>query len=459
MKEFLSALSEVSKSSYSFVAYILLIVAWVVIGLRVKRNGQLLKNLEKLPEKDRLKALELEMGTPRLTKGITPEQWLKARNQKYLFLGFAFLLILILIIVVLSFNSFSKNKKVDLTVSLFTETVTTSEPINKEKEAVKKALLELYGKMPEGDLIYPSYDFTKAFVGLITEPKFKTLNIAYEYSSDHDDVKIFPTFPYLDTVKKGGTLVGFRYFRMPFKCKLPIIAVKIVNNTDETVFFKEALFKINKSELDKEPLPIFYEDFNQVGGLSLVNDGWGKMLNARLSFKLIRPQDDLSVTEYDKLTKTVNLNVVNADTIINILPFIQGTGMMNERYVCVMGNLSYKTEDAVDRMVHFKSRVGLQPPPKNAPVPPTGFYDLFLQAGKQNYTITRSLSQSIKSGDSDQFLFYVGSNMSSNYDITLSLSTLNGIKFPDKKISMQLIIPKTIIKHLSEKVRSGESEL
>ncbi len=85
---FLSALPRIASSPYAFIGYCLLITAWSVIGWRVWRNQNLLVALEKLPPKQRLQALQAEMGHVVPPAGLTPEHWLKTRTHQYYFYAF-----------------------------------------------------------------------------------------------------------------------------------------------------------------------------------------------------------------------------------------------------------------------------------------------------------------------------------------------------------------------------------
>ena len=87
-KSLVSALPSAATSPFAFVAYVLVIASWVVIALRLKRNRQLLDHIEKLPQADRLKALQLEMGAVQVRSGLTADQWLRSRVHLYYFLGF-----------------------------------------------------------------------------------------------------------------------------------------------------------------------------------------------------------------------------------------------------------------------------------------------------------------------------------------------------------------------------------
>jgi len=88
IRELLDALPGAAISPYAFVAYVLLIVANVVIVWRVKRNKNLLDSLEKLPEDKRLEAIQLEMGVALPKHGLTAEQWLRSKIHQYYFMAF-----------------------------------------------------------------------------------------------------------------------------------------------------------------------------------------------------------------------------------------------------------------------------------------------------------------------------------------------------------------------------------
>jgi hypothetical protein len=84
----LSAIPSAASSGYGFGAYALLIAAYVITAWRVARNKNLLENIQKLPSKDRLSALEIETGGVRLAAGISPEQWVRSKIHRYYLFAF-----------------------------------------------------------------------------------------------------------------------------------------------------------------------------------------------------------------------------------------------------------------------------------------------------------------------------------------------------------------------------------
>jgi hypothetical protein len=73
--------------------YLALLLAWVLIGFRVNRNKQLLSHLQKLPDKDRLITLRLDMRTVAPANGLSATQYLKYVQRRYYFFGFSLLVV------------------------------------------------------------------------------------------------------------------------------------------------------------------------------------------------------------------------------------------------------------------------------------------------------------------------------------------------------------------------------
>ena len=99
LKAALQNIQSAATSPLAFAAYVIVIIAWLVIAWRVQRNKQLLESLQKLPAKDRLSALQQEMGSVPVPPGLTPEQWLKSRTQKYVFSGFALFCLIVIVLI------------------------------------------------------------------------------------------------------------------------------------------------------------------------------------------------------------------------------------------------------------------------------------------------------------------------------------------------------------------------
>jgi hypothetical protein len=113
------AIPAAASSPMAFAAYALAVVSTTIVALKTKRNRQLLKHLGDLPARERLKALELEMGSVRVPKGLTPEQWLRSRIHYYLFVGFGVLSAVVLVVAVVALTSRPPPGKLDIGWGLY----------------------------------------------------------------------------------------------------------------------------------------------------------------------------------------------------------------------------------------------------------------------------------------------------------------------------------------------------
>ena len=80
--EALGALPQAAQSPYAFLAYAIVILAWLSIAWRIKRNRQLLKKIDAVPEGQRRDLLLAEMDTP-IPPNLSPAEWLASRRQMY----------------------------------------------------------------------------------------------------------------------------------------------------------------------------------------------------------------------------------------------------------------------------------------------------------------------------------------------------------------------------------------
>jgi len=167
-KELISGLPEAARSPYAFVAYIVLVLGWLLISLKVRRNRHLLKHLSSLPEKDRLKALELEMGAVRIRQGLTAEQWIKSRDHLYVFLAFVITSLVVVMLFVVAHNptGVTRNgQSNEPTSKQYSDVVPTFE--YKATEIIKHYQWE-YRRFPfDDDKGEPNYAELQEFVSLV----------------------------------------------------------------------------------------------------------------------------------------------------------------------------------------------------------------------------------------------------------------------------------------------------
>ncbi|MGH1451327.1 MAG: hypothetical protein ACRBBM_18130 [Pseudomonadaceae bacterium] len=442
LNQLIEALPSAATNPYAFTSYVLLVVAWVIVVFRVKRNKQLLDNLQKLPEQDRLAALKLEIHGVELKEGITPEQWIKSKIHSYLFMGFLSVCLVVTIVTVILLNQQYLNRA-DLEVSLYKNS--TSKEEEKAPESMMDLMMLAAKESGKGKLKYPSYDFKMSFMGMITDPSFDDLKAEYTNTSSEDGLQIRPVMSYLDTINSGGELIGFRYWNKPFQWDFPRLSLKAVNNTENTIFLNKIFVTVKKSKIHLEPIPIFKENFWNVGNVEVVNEGFGNIVNPEFKFKILDAIDAESITSYDKLefSKTFEGEYDGLDVPIMDLVSEELLEKIELPVVCVMGIMSYELPSGKRHSVKFKTRVALRMPPPGVPAPPTYEYDLFLEAGKYGYTKEIDISQAIKPSEFDHFLLKVATDKYADFDIDLKILSLSGHEFVKEDIGLTIFVPKS----------------
>src|SRR6266571_3880447 len=291
--------------------------AWLIIALRVKRNKQVLAHLEKLPENERLTALELEMGVVRVQSGLTAEQWIKLKTQSYYFLGFAviclalvvvfvaaavtksasllyyflgFAIICLILTCVFAVTAFRKNSKVQSApsadITLFQEE--DGGPYHRQTQAQ----LNTNHQLSRGQVMDEQEPVSSTLQTHQKPNKYQVTDVAVlngddgsggylphassdrtlTYSYERVDKKIWikPQMPYLDLLSAGGPIAGLDYWWSPFSWQFPKLSVKIVNNGDSTVLLSEAVIKVITSKINIEPVLIIEENYYNVGHFRII---------------------------------------------------------------------------------------------------------------------------------------------------------------------------------------------
>jgi hypothetical protein len=98
----IGAIPEAASHPFALLAYLAVLLAWVVVAFRVKRNSNLLEGIHHLPERDRLDALKAEMGHVDVPDGLTATDWLKRNRQQYYFIAFLALLFAAVVVLVIA---------------------------------------------------------------------------------------------------------------------------------------------------------------------------------------------------------------------------------------------------------------------------------------------------------------------------------------------------------------------
>jgi hypothetical protein len=451
LSSLLAAIPAAATSSMALAAFAITAAAYVITMWRVSRNKQLLANIQKLPPKDRLAALETEMGGVRLSSGISPEQWLRSRIHRFYFLAFAVTAVIATFLVGLLFvyREGSADISVDLKQSLDISRVP---------------------KMLSGWLLSPAY--------AQEDEASNDRTLKYSYSKDRGKLAIVPQLEYVDAQRRGDPVNGISYsYGNPFKWEFPSLAIKVANNTRQNLVLSEIVFRVRNSNVDMRPAFAVRKDTFS-GYVQIDNDGWGGINN---------PAVKVSIKDEDKCNKfdlhdaqPVDPKAIRSDdralsfSIIKFVPkeLLDKQGCDNarcdtyplqlraclpveddpEKYlrencsggppVCVQGQLDYDDQSGKHSILRFSTTVFLTAPP-SAALPPSSYgYDVFLRAGKSNYTQRVSIAQEIKPGEADNFSLKIATDRSASFDFDMDILSVGGSTAWTGSFDMLLFVPR-----------------
>jgi hypothetical protein len=462
LKSLLAALPSAASSPYAFVAYISVLVGWVIIALKVKRNAQLLAHIDKLPPKDRLVALQLEMGTVNIKEDMTPEQWLRARVHSYLFFGFSILCLAAVVIFVVAY-SVRKPGKVDVDITPYSNSsiprvdaktplstnpaestqspgpAEPSAPSNRTRRARSMEPTAIsFRKGGSDKLVDNQFDDSSGSRIYPSEPDF---TLTYDYDRVDGKIIVTPKMPYLLMLSKGGPISGIDYWWSAFAWQFPKLSIKIVNNTDRTLELTEAAIGVTESTINTDPVIVIQEDKYNIGHFAIVNEGWGRVINPTFDVGVERQS---ACNTFPSDTPNIHVTRSTFDEGDNV-PIIQDVppSLRSEKAVCVFGEMQFTTESAVKRSLKFDTLVSLVKPGPGAPAPPDYLYDVFLRAGEAGYTKRIPISEEVKPGEVDHFLIRIGTDKSASFNLTFSFVSRPASSLSPTQVRLSVFVPRS----------------
>ncbi|MBW3622730.1 MAG: hypothetical protein KY468_04895 [Armatimonadetes bacterium] len=85
-KAVLQQLPTAATNPLAFVAYVAVVIAWVVVAVKVSTYKVLMSKLDHIPSEDRRNVLEIQMGP--MPEHISPKDYLELKKRQYLLFGF-----------------------------------------------------------------------------------------------------------------------------------------------------------------------------------------------------------------------------------------------------------------------------------------------------------------------------------------------------------------------------------
>ncbi len=307
--------------------------------------------------------------------------------------------------------------------------------------------------------------------------------LTYDTESKDDGTLIIrPHLPYLDNLRRGNS-VGpksgvLNVFEAPFFLgQYPNLDIRLVNNSDETIFFQKAVIEVVRSFTDTEPL-LYLEEFANLS-LIFLNDGWGDIQNATVKFNLFSPseapqqnasyrfQENLSFNSEGRYNldlkrqigelagvKMVGLDAAQLSKVCNNLNQ-NGFG-----YVTAVGKVDYSFWDAlsnqnVQRTLPFTSTINMFNE-LGADESSSFQYETMLRTSGENYKVDVNLSQSLKPTEVDRFNILLGSEKSSYHLFKIKLFFNNNKFIETEPIDLHILMPRSYQPYLKELMNKGQ---
>ncbi|OBQ41022.1 MAG: hypothetical protein AN485_03710 [Anabaena sp. MDT14b] len=126
----------------------------------------------------------------------------------------------------------------------------------------------------------------------------RTLN--YQIDEIEQQLEIIPQMEYLSKLANNIPIcdLGLVLDVPPyFKWQFPNLDLRIVNNTNKTIYITDIFLEVEKSVLDPYPVLVIPGEEVNVLHFLIVNDGWGEVQNASVKFNLVPWGHPISFTE------------------------------------------------------------------------------------------------------------------------------------------------------------------
>lgn len=339
-----------------------------------------------------------------------------------------------------------------------------------------------------------------------TDDESKKDHLHYRSRDDAGVLAIEPDDPYLDTISTGGIIWPVYYCWAPWEWRFafPALDIKLVNNTDQTVYFHEAILRVKNSRMDSTPVPVICGTGYDMT-TTLENVGWGPMEKSVLRFSLIGWSDGEELHEPNNYPyeiqlgdimdepKNVPLDEFFADTGADLrllkalysskcrdkdwvyfpleselgtffnrasqqgeenlrrLPITEYDGLVAKAFGPfpdgvgrLIGRLDYGQADQNgERSRHsvgISARVEIGRPGLGLPGPPSYSYNVRLEVDGSDYQRRVPISQWLAPKTTDRFLLYVGADKSSVHDFDLILRYNESNEIRSRPVHLSLFI-------------------
>jgi pimeloyl-ACP methyl ester carboxylesterase len=279
------------------------------------------------------------------------------------------------------------------------------------------------------------------------------LTLSYKLNREVTPPLIYPSLPYLDTLRHGGLLTARTYKRNAIGCSFPALDFKIVNNGPKTLFLSEAAFAVDYSRPLKYPVLIFRDRSDR--SFELVNLGAGSAQSVQLRFTFC-PSGDTPVFSAD-YRHTIDVGDIVEHATVDLQKEFERAeseypaelvsrieeAADRDQLVAAAGEVSWlEPNDNVRKVCRFVANVYIGSQLYGLPGPPSFIYDLKLRSNASAYTETVPVSQVIQAGATDRFQIALCCEIPSEHRFTVSLRSTDR-EVLSSEIMLEVFMPRS----------------
>ena len=307
----------------------------------------------------------------------------------------------------------------------------------------------------------------------------------YKENRDGDKIIIKPDFKYLDdyyqeNFVKVQTQVPDESIPS-FNAPLPILDVKIINNSEQTIVLDKLLLEVISSITDNRPLihmHTYEGGWDGLFKLFMVNEGWGEWHELEINFNLhTRPSAKIKFNTNNKYyTYSIKIPFFERTKSIDLSKYLKKEGVLIDHEVYseadeieLIGQFNYKEKIEFSDHVYYgpysaimegqillKSSKGkiIQNINFSANIPLTmtdigggldvfRTYNLIFKNEGSNYKLEYPISISLLPNEPERILLVLKADKTTTHKFKIILENINGIDIESKNISLDIFVPKT----------------
>lgn len=262
------------------------------------------------------------------------------------------------------------------------------------------------------------------------------LALTYEYAREGGVFHVRYRLGYLELVRKGGPVTGFKVDGPAFVMSLPTLQATVNNTTAKNLVLTAVVLDIQSSVVTKEVIPVV--ESGTQGALVISNQGWADVENAVVRFAITDPAQGAAATDvFPSVAELGTFGHARSLPLRKYVPdALRGAGS-----ALVSGQLEYGPA-AARRTLRFVTTVQLGVYPGKAMTAPDT-YEAFYEAGKPGRTVVElQPPQLIEAGKADAFQIRLKTDKTSTTRLRVGFITNEGREIPADQFIIDAFVPR-----------------